>query len=234
MSKRNVWVGISWCLEKLDTVTSVMLFVFVAPIALIACCGLYEDFEVEHSINDDIPVNAVDDTEKLQFLRDYDDARMWLMIESTSIDYPVMQAKDNSWYLSRNYAGDFSGAGSLFLDWRNQMGDDAWLIYGHSMSGERMFSELAKYADADFLAAHRWGWLWFEEAKHEVEILGYAELDANSAIVYDMEKYRNGQNAQILQLFNLENRDGRLVILSTCSRKSRKLRDVVLGLVLEK
>ena len=227
-------MGISWCLEKLDMATSVVLFAFMTPIILIACCGLYEDFEIEYSANSDAPVNIDDDAEKFQFLRDYSDARMWLMIEGTSIDYPVMQAKDNSWYLSRNYAGDFSGAGSLFLDWRNRMNDDAWLIYGHSMSGERMFSELAKYANVDFFAAHRWGWLWFEDAKHRMEILGYAELDVDSAIVYDMEKYRNGQNAQVLQLFDLGNRDGRLVILSTCSRKSRKLRDVVLGLVLEK
>ena len=123
-SKRNARVGISWCLDKIDEAVSIILFACVAPILIIACCGLYEDFEIELVAEDDAPADISGDSEMFQFLADYGSARAWLMIENTAIDYPVMQANDNSWYLSRNYKGEFSGAGSLFLDWRNRAGDD--------------------------------------------------------------------------------------------------------------
>ena len=124
-SKGNARVGISWCLDKINEAVSVILFACVAPILIIACCGLYEDFEIGLVAEDDAPADISDDSEKFQFLAGHSDARAWLMIEDTAIDYPVMQSNDNSWYLSRNYKGEFSGAGSLFLDWRKRAGDDA-------------------------------------------------------------------------------------------------------------
>lgn len=125
VNKRNARVGISWCLDRLDDVLSVGLFVCVAPIIIIALCGLYEDYEMEYVAEMDAPADAKGDAEKLQFLSDRNGARAWLVVEGTAIDYPVMQASDNSWYLSRNYEGNFSGAGSLFLDWHNEAQDDA-------------------------------------------------------------------------------------------------------------
>ena len=97
-----------------------------------------------------------------------------------------------------------------------------------------MFSELARYADSEFLTTHRTGWLWLDGGKKKVEFLAYAELDANLSDVYDMDMGRNGHNAQILRHFGLEDRSSHLLVLSTCSRRERGLRDVVVGEILEK
>ena len=71
--------------------------------------------------------------EKLQ--KDNSDIVGWIQIENTNINYPVLQASDNSFYLTHNYKKQYSINGSIFLD-----KDYIWnppssnlLMYGHDM-----------------------------------------------------------------------------------------------------
>ena len=43
----------------------------------------------------------------------------WLTVDDTNIDYPVMQGEDNMEYLNTDPFGEYSLAGSIFLDNRN-------------------------------------------------------------------------------------------------------------------
>ena len=45
-----------------------------------------------------------------------DDAVAWLTIDNTSIDYPVMQGRNNEEYINKDPFGEFSLSGSIFLD----------------------------------------------------------------------------------------------------------------------
>lgn len=76
----------------------------------------------------------------------------WLTIGSTNIDYPILQADDNEYYLNRNYKKEETRAGSLFFDYRNQLdGTDRHIItYGHRMRDHSMFSQLTSYLDKGF------------------------------------------------------------------------------------
>ncbi|GMX61642.1 class B sortase [Paenibacillus elgii] len=77
----------------------------------------------------------------------------WLRIGNTAIDYPVVQGQDNAYYLNRNYKGEESSAGSIFLDFRNDIGkaQPNTVIYGHRMKDGSMFSDLKKFLKDDFL-----------------------------------------------------------------------------------
>ena len=81
----------------------------------------------------------------------------WVKIADTPIDYPILQAEDNAYYLSRNYRHEETRAGSIFMDFRNDPG--AWnrnmILYGHRMKDGSMFGSLAKFLDEDFLKSHR-------------------------------------------------------------------------------
>ena len=56
----------------------------------------------------------------------------WINIENTNIDYPVVQGKDNSYYLHRDIYGNYLYAGTTFLDYRDYYDDSKNLIiYGH-------------------------------------------------------------------------------------------------------
>lgn len=78
----------------------------------------------------------------------------WIRIDNTNIDYPVMQASDNDYYLHRDFEENYFFDGLPFLDFRNLYeGDlhDNSLIYGHNMGRKgTMFTELMRYTNIDF------------------------------------------------------------------------------------
>ena len=76
----------------------------------------------------------------------------WVEIEDTNINYPVLQAADNSYYLTHNYQKKYSKSGSIFLD-----KDYVWnppssnlLMYGH----DRLLKDIIKYKDKSFYNKH--------------------------------------------------------------------------------
>jgi len=81
----------------------------------------------------------------------------WLTIPDTIIDYPVMQGKDNEYYLNHDFYGEEKKHGSLFLDYKNDvlLPDSNLIIYGHNMKDGTMFSALRKYKNQSFYEAHK-------------------------------------------------------------------------------
>lgn len=81
----------------------------------------------------------------------------WLEIEGTNINYPVLQASDNDYYLTHNYKKEKSSTGSIFLDKDFDIinGSSNYLIYGHRSKSGFMFEDLMKYAKEDFYKEHK-------------------------------------------------------------------------------
>lgn len=81
----------------------------------------------------------------------------WITIKDTKIDYPILQAEDNDYYLNRNYKREDTPAGSIFMDYRNNVGESNrnTIIYGHRMKDGTMFNALTKYLEDDFFEDHK-------------------------------------------------------------------------------
>ena len=100
-----------------------------------------------------------DETPALDFetLRSlYPDTVAWLSCADTPIDYPVMQASNNDYYLRRLPDGTWNNSGSLFLDYRDPGDFSGALssIYGHNMKDGSMFACLENYADQEYYDKH--------------------------------------------------------------------------------
>lgn len=81
----------------------------------------------------------------------------WITVDDTAIDYPILQTRDNDYYLTRNYLREETRAGSIFMDYRNNISDEEDLntvIYGHRMKDGTMFAGLKKYLDSSFFNKH--------------------------------------------------------------------------------
>ena len=80
----------------------------------------------------------------------------WISIDGTSIDYPVVQARDNIYYLSHSVYKEESSAGTIFMDSRNGSSplDKNTVLYGHHMKNGMMFHDLAFYKEAAFYKKH--------------------------------------------------------------------------------
>ena len=78
----------------------------------------------------------------------------WITVPDTLIDYPVVQSKDNYFYLRHNINKEYNNSGCPFLDYRNNVKPDSGarnlIIYGHHRRNGTMFAQLKKYNDVDF------------------------------------------------------------------------------------
>lgn len=165
----------------------------------------------------------------------------WLTIFDTEVDYPVMQGDDNFEYLNKDPFGDYSLAGSIFLDSRNRgdFTDYYSLIYGHHMEQNMMFGVLAKYLDEDYFKEHQKAQLIVGDKTYDLDIFAVLEADAMQDAVFaptecdDMTLEYIKANAVYMEQENIPKADERIVGLSTCKFPSTLLRTLVFGTLRE-
>jgi len=58
----------------------------------------------------------------------------WIVVEGTTIDYPIVRGHDNETYLHWTVLGERNSSGAIFMDHRNHgdFFDPHTLIYGHN------------------------------------------------------------------------------------------------------
>ena len=76
----------------------------------------------------------------------------WINLAGTEIDYPIVQAKDNSYYLTHSFDKSENKAGWIFLDYRNNFNSLSFntIIYGHRRKDNSMFTSLKNLLQDDF------------------------------------------------------------------------------------
>ncbi|AOV06950.1 SrtB family sortase [Sporosarcina ureilytica] len=92
-----------------------------------------------------------------RLLKENDELVGWITIEGTQIDYPILQADNNVDYLNRNFYKEKNIAGSIFMDFRNDVQNPSLntIIYGHRVKDGSMFEQLTKFQDKDFFKTHK-------------------------------------------------------------------------------
>jgi len=80
----------------------------------------------------------------------------WIFSEGTNINYPVMMAADNEYYLRHLFDRTVNKLGSIYVDYRNRSGfvDDTTVLYGHNMSDKSMFASLENYKQQEYYDQH--------------------------------------------------------------------------------
>lgn len=80
----------------------------------------------------------------------------WIYIRGTTIDYPIVQGKDNEEYLHQDFNKKRSSSGTIFLDnnCKKDFTSDNNIIYGHHMKNGTMFAQLLKFREKSFLKKH--------------------------------------------------------------------------------
>ena len=158
-----------------------------------------------------------------------------LIVNNTNINYPVVQASDNDYYLDHNINKQNSANGWIFLDYRNNSMnlDKNNIIYGHNMyySGV-MFGTLYKTANSS----------WYTNPDNQ--IITYNTLYENMSFkifsIYRVPKtndylkvfFENDNDflsfidmitARSIYNFNVPvNADDKIITLSTCSNNGTK------------
>ncbi|MBO4289772.1 MAG: class B sortase [Lachnospiraceae bacterium] len=161
----------------------------------------------------------------------------WLTIDGTGIDYPVMQGRDNVEYLNKDPYGEYSLAGSVFLDSRNapDFSDPYLLIYGHHMEAGAMFGALDAFSDPRYFASHRSGRLTTADGVFRIRLFAFLETDVKDRAVFSPTE-GEGPRGSISERAAIDYgapRDAVILGLSTCTKPLSSKRICLFG-VLEK
>ena len=85
------------------------------------------------------------------FIDDNPDTAGWITMPNTNINNVVVQTDNNDYYLDKDFNGNYSIAGQLYIDYRciandyNENQSDNIIIYGHNQADGSMFGTLKKY-----------------------------------------------------------------------------------------
>lgn len=84
-----------------------------------------------------------------------DEAKGYIKLDGTRIQYPIVEHSDNEFYLTRGSDKIYNGAGAIFLDYRTAgLDGNMCILYGHNMLDGSMFKELMNYREDDFCKKH--------------------------------------------------------------------------------
>ena len=80
------------------------------------------------------------------------DVKLWIMVDGTNINYPVVQTNNNDYYLKHNILKRYSTDGRIYLDYRNNMNNDRnTIFYGHNLLNKTAFGSISKMFTKNYL-----------------------------------------------------------------------------------
>lgn len=183
------------------------------------------------------PLNGMYDLD--QFFADYPDAIGWIYCANSPIDYGVVRAEDNDYYLHRFYDGSYSVGGSLFADCCNSrdFSDQNTVIYGHNMSDKTKFGLLIYYKEQYYYDEHPVMYLNTPDMNYRLEIFTTFLTDADSDVytfTFESEEAYGAWLQRVIAESDIKcnvsvTTKDRVVTLSTCSYEYYDARYVVIG-----
>lgn len=163
----------------------------------------------------------------------------YLYIPGTNVNYLVMHAHNNSFYLNRDMFGHHNINGSLFIDYRNRpdFTDPNTIIYAHNMNNGNKFHDLRFYVFGDryeFFTNHP-----TMKVVTGYEVLVYeifSTFITHISFNYIQVHFEDDEFAGLVDELNARRlfdtgitatQDDNLLILSTCTTVDRNTRIVV-------
>ena len=164
-----------------------------------------------------------------KFIAVYPETIAWIWFEDDRLNYPIMQSEDNTKYMIKDFQGNDSDTGSLFLDYRASADftDSNSIIYGHNMRDRTMFGALRTYKDdLGFLENHKYFQIITPEGRTRYMIFAFMDVPKNSYI-YDVVGADPDNMREFLDTIEYKTYidtgieptvDDKIITLSTCTR----------------
>ena len=100
----------------------------------------------------------------------------WLYVGAVGINYPVVQAKDNEYYLNHTFEKQGNASGCIFMDCGQKQDLSSYntFLYGHNMKDFSMFGSLKRFLYDDSLVEQGpYFYLYTEEGIRRYQIYAY-------------------------------------------------------------
>ena len=156
----------------------------------------------------------------------------WIKVNNTKVEYPVVQGKDNSYYLTHSIEKKYNAGGSIFVDSQNKLDgtERNVVIYGHNRRDGSMFGTLKNVLNKE--------WYDNEENKYITIVAPDGEIQYEIFSIYQIEKEdyyikKNFTDAEFKQFvdtiksrsvkdFNTDvDENSKVLTLSTCANDNK-------------
>ena len=157
----------------------------------------------------------------------------WIKVNNTNVEYPVVRATNNSFYLKHSFDKSSNSAGWIFADCRNKFDntDKNIVIYGHNMRDGSMFGSMLNILNSK----------WYENEEN-TNITLYTENEKSIYKVFSVYKienedyyikteFKNGNEFEgfiknlkkrSIKDFNVDvSKDDNILTLSTCANNNK-------------
>lgn len=169
------------------------------------------------------------------------DVQGWLYQKGTVINYPVVQGTDNDTYLHTRFDKQWSGGGTLFVDYRMEkdFGFNS-IIYGHHMKDGSMFRSIRGYTKEEgYYDKHKTLELATPHGNYHLVVFSAFITKATDENTYKMTYDEAEKQAYIDRAWEQSElsvtkdsvdvtKDDRLVTLSTCAYDYEEARYIVM------
>ncbi len=172
------------------------------------------------------------------------DVIAWIQIPALDINYPVVQGKDNYYYLHHMFDGQENKNGSVFVDYHNQSDfmDSNTIVYGHNMKNSSMFGMLDRYQDQSLYQQYPYFYIYIPGSVLEYQIIScYAGRNGSIGYTYSFPEPEDFQKFvdTVLSYSGYDtgviiNDSDHIVTLSTCVNTDRNYRYLVHGKLVQK
>ena len=165
----------------------------------------------------------------------------WIWSEGCSMDYPIMQTYDNSYYMYHLYNREYNPHGSIFQDYRcaEDFTGKSSVLYGHAIRDEKavMFGKLKEYKNQEFYDANPTMMLYTPNGDYLIELFSGTVEDGN----YEFIRFEFEDDADFIDYVeDLKSRstfksdvevsaDDQIISLLTCSYETLNARYMVVG-----
>lgn len=197
--------------------------------------GGYER-EKEESITERTEAMQID-FERLEELNE--DIAGWIVFNNQCVNYPLVQADDNTYYLNHSFRREENKAGSIFMDCRNNSFEDRnVVIYGHNMRNRTMFGSLKDVFHKKFWEEEGNGLIYLFDTDHRLrkyKIFSYYTVEKEDYYITTL--FRNDvEYVEFLEAIQARSfgetdvtvtADDHILTLSTCAGVSGTRRRVI-------
>lgn len=123
----------------------------------------------------------------------------WLYCPDTPINYPVVQAEDNDYYLRRLLDGTWNSNGSIFMDYRcpSDFSGGNSILYGHNMKNDAMFGTLEDYRKQEYYDAHPVLYLLTPAQDYRIDLIGGYTTPGTAEDTYSLPDTQDGRDTLV-------------------------------------
>ncbi len=157
----------------------------------------------------------------------------WIKVNNTNVEYPVVRATNNSFYLNHSFDKSKNSAGWIFADYRNKFDgtDKNIIIYGHNMRDDSMFGSLKNILNSDWYDNEENTniTLYTENEKSIYKVFSIYKIESEDYYIKtefsndnEFEKFIETLKKRSIKNFNIDiSKEDSILTLSTCANNNK-------------